>query len=349
MKIRKVISAALAVITAGTLAACSAQNSTETQSADGSESKQLQVLRVANMTGQPDQYAGYIGTEQGIFEKYGIVLEATEFAWGIGTIDAVVMGTADIGQLADFAAVNRFGNTLKETNLTIFSDLSAGSSNNGGIYVAPEYENNLSGLTDSAGWITSIGTVTEYYNWQAQTYLGLDPDKQTNVQSDSNITSIALAQNGGASAVVATGAQGKRYEEQGWKLVANSADVGIDVYAYLISTNDFVNANSEFLANYLKALEESYQYISANLDDVAVKVSAKFGINAEDFKDNWKQLNLRSGLAEDGAVHLGLIKDWAFQNGKFPEDYDIKQFYNTSAAQIAFPDKVTVDLSSVSD
>ena len=344
MKLRKTILAAALALSVAALSACSSENK---NSADNAETKGLQVIRVANMTGQPDQYAGYIGTEQGIFEKYGIKLETTEFAWGIGTIDAVVTGTADIGQLADFAAVNRFGNTLHDTNLTIFSDLSAGGSNNGGIYVAPKYADDLSSLENSEGWITSIGTVVEYYNWQAQKYLGLDPEKQKIVQSDSNLTSIALAQNGGASAVVATGAQGDRYAEQGWKLVADSKDVGINVYAYLVSTNEYVDNNSELLANYLRALKESYDYISNNLDEAAKKSAAKFGIDEQDFKSNWLQLNLRSGISEDGAAHLGEIKDWAFENGKFPEDYDVKQFYNDKAAKIAFPEETDIDLSGV--
>lgn len=342
MNFKRIFTAAALALSITGLAACN------TQSKPSDDSKP-RVLRVAIMTTQPDQYADFIGQEQGIFEKYNIELQTTEFVAGINTVDSIATGTADTGVLADFAAANRFGNTLHATNLVIFSDLSAGGSNNGGIYVAPEYADNLSALNDSKGWITHIGTVSEYYNWQAQKYLGLDTSKQKVVQSDSNLTAIALAQNGEASAVVATGSQARYYEEQGWKKVADSKDAGINVYAYLITTKEFADANAELLADYLKALKESSDYITANLDESAEKIAAKFGIKAEDFKDNWTQLNLRYGLNEDGAVHLSEIKDWAFENGKFPEDYNIRQFYHTGAAQLAFPDNVTVDLSSVNN
>lgn len=341
MKIHKIFLAAVLAISSLSLAAC-ANNGNKSENGD-----KPRVLRVANMTGQPDQYADYIGIEQGIFEKYGIDVQTTEFVAGINTIDSVVTGTADTGLLADFAAANRFGNTLHATNLVIFSDLSAGSSNNGGIYVAPKYANDTASLDGSEGWITNIGTVSEYYNWQAQTFLGLDPAKQKSIQADSSLTRLALAQNGGASAAVVTGSEIKRFEEQGWVKVADSNDVGINVYAYLITTKEFAEANTELLADYLKALKESFEYINANLDESAEKISGRFGIDADDFKSNWKQLNLRSGLAEDGAAHLSKIKDWAFENGKFPEDYNIRQFYYTKAAKAAFPDEVTVDLSSV--
>lgn len=341
MKIHKIFLAAILAISSLSLAAC-ANNGSKPENSD-----KPRVLRVANMTGQPDQYADYIGIEQGIFKKYNIDVQTTEFVAGINTIDSVVTGTADTGLLADFAAANRFGNTLHATNLVIFSDLSAGSSNNGGIYVAPKYANDTASLDGSEGWITNIGTVSEYYNWQAQTFLGLDPAKQKLVQADSSLTRLALAQNGRASAAVVTGSEIKRFEEQGWVKVADSNDAGINVYAYLITTKEFAEANNELLADYLKALKESFEYINANLDEVAVKISGRFGIDADDFKSNWKQLNLRSGLAEDGAAHLSKIKDWAFENGKFPEDYNIRQFYYTKAAKAAFPDEVTVDLSSV--
>ena len=66
---------------------------------DTESSTELRKLRVAIMTTQPDQYATYIGNEEGIFEKYNIELETTEYAAGINTVDAIVNGTADTGLL----------------------------------------------------------------------------------------------------------------------------------------------------------------------------------------------------------------------------------------------------------
>ena len=195
MNIKKIIAViASTALTATLLASCGSSSSGKTAKKVTKDGKELSVLRVANMTGQPDQYADYIGMEQGIFEKYGISLETSEYAAGINTVDAIATGTADTGLFADFAAVNRIGNTLDNTNLVIFSDLSSNVSYNGGLFVAPKYKDDLDALDESEGWITSIGTVSEYFNWQAQTYLGLDPSKQKNVNTDSISTQIAVAQ-----------------------------------------------------------------------------------------------------------------------------------------------------------
>lgn len=332
------ISSALAL---SLLAGCS-NSASDSAAADDSGDK-LQVLRVALMTGSPDQYAAYIGTEEGIFEKYGVTLETTEHVAGIHTMDAVQNGTADTGLLADFAAANRLGNTLHDTNLVIFSELSVSAPTTGGLYVAAKYADDLSKLDGSEGWITNIGTVSEYYNWQSQTYLGLDPAKQNIIQTDSNQTSLALAQRGDASAVVAYGSSGAYYEEQGWILAAKADDIGIRIGSYLLTTRDFLAANTDLLANYLKALNESIEYISANIDVVAPKIEAKFGIKADDFKSNWKAYIFRVGFTEEGAQQLDDLNEWAYGQGKYPEEYNIRDFIDTSAAEKAVPNNVTIE------
>lgn len=348
MKFTKIISVlAASALSFSLLTACGNSNDTSTVAkVTTKDGKELKVLRVANMTGQPDQYADYIGTEQGIFEKYGISLETSEYAAGINTIDAISTGTADTGLLADFAAVNRFGNTLDNSNLVIFSDLSSSTSYNGGLFVAPKYKDDLAALDGSEGWITTIGTVSEYFNWQGQTYLGLDPSKQKSVNTDSISTQLAVAHNGEASAAIVTGSGVKKYEAEGWVQVATAEEVGINVSAYLITTDDFAKNNTDLLADYLKALDESVAYINDNLDESAKKISEKFGIEADDFKRNWEQYTIKFGLAEEAAAHLDEINNWALENGKYPESYNIRKFYFADAAKKAFPDNVTVDLTN---
>lgn len=345
MKIHNILkSVTAAALGLSLLTACAGNSGSSTADSEGTG---LRTLRVANMTGQPDQYADFIGQQQGIFEKHGIDLQTTEFVAGINTVDSIVTGTADTGLLADFAAVNRFGNTLEATNLAIFSDLSSGAISSGGIYVAKEYADDLSKLADSAGWITNIGTVVEYYNWQAQTYLGLDPDTQKIVQTNDSSTTLALVQNNGASAIVASGSQADKVEEYGWVKVADSKDVNIHTSTYLITTKDFAAANTDLLADYLTALNESVQYLNEHLDESAKAIADRFGIDEEIFKSNWAQYNIKFGLSEEGAANLDNVNAWAFEHGKFPTEYNIRQFYFKDAAAKAFPDNTDVDLSSV--
>ena len=301
MNIKKIIAIiASTALTATLLASCGSSSSGKTAKKVIKDGKELSVLRVANMTGQPDQYADYIGMEQGIFEKYGISLETSEYAAGINTVDAIATGTADTGLLADFAAVNRIGNTLDNTNLVFFSDLSSSVSYNGGLFVAPKYKDDLDALD---------------------------------------------AHNGEASAAIVTGSAIKKYEAEGWTQVASAKDIGINVSAYLITSSDFAKNNTETLTNYLKALDESVKYINDNLDESAEKISKKYGIEPDDFKTNWEQYSIKLGLSEEAASHLDEINKWAYENGKYPNSYNIREFYYPDAAKKAFPDNVTADLT----
>ena len=343
-----IASAALITVSASACANASATAATDGTSAStaaataNEETKQVQTIRVGYMTGMPDQYAGYIGTQQGIFEKYGVKIESSEYAAGINTVDAIATGTADVGLLADFAAVNRIGNTLDATNLVIFTELALTEPNIGGLYVAPKYADDLKTLDGSEGWITQIGTVWEYYNWQAQNYIGIDPDKQKVVQTDSKQTSLALAAQGNASAYVTYGVDGKRFEEQGWVLAATAKEIGIKTGIYLVTTREFLENNNDLVANYINALNESIDYITANLDSSAESAEAKFGIAQNDFKIGWKAYNFELGFTEAGAEHLEKVGAWAFEHGRFPKEYDIRKFIDTSAAEKAVPDKVTL-------
>ena len=337
-----IVSAAFITVSASACANASATAQTGSTAASGETAKELRTIRVGHMTGLPNQYADYIGTQQGIYEKYGIKLETSEYAAGINTVDAIATGTADIGLLADFAAVNRIGNTLDATNLVIFTELALSEFNIGGLYVAPKYADDLKTLDGSEGWITQIGTVWEYYNWQSQTYIGIDPDKQKIVQTDSKQTSLALAAQGNASAIIAHGADGRRFEEQGWVLAATSKDIGIKTGTFLVTTREFLEQNNDLVADYLKALNESIDYVTANVETSAESAEAKFGIAKDDFIVTWQSFNFGLGFSEEGAKHLENVGAWAFEHGKFPNEYDIRRFIDTSAAVKALPDKVSL-------
>jgi len=344
-KLKQVISmSAITALTVALLTGCgnAAANTDSQGTAKAEENTELRTLRLAVMTGKPDHYASVIGLEEGFFEKRGIDLQVTEYALGINTGDAVQNGTADTGMLADFAAVNRFGNTLHDTNMVIFSELSNTVAQNGGIYVAPEYADDVSKLDNSPGWIEAVATASEYYNWKAQKAIGLDPAKQKPVNIDSEATGLALATKGEAAAVLATGALATRYEDIGWKLIATPEDYSHNVGYFLITTTDFLDKNADLLGDYLVALDESVKYINSNLDDAGERISAKLGVNKEDFIAEWQTHDITLGVSEEGAAQLQDITVWGYENGKFPEEYNIKDFYRTDAVAKAFPERVTI-------
>ena len=108
-------------------------------------------------------------------------------------------------------------------------------------------------------------------------------------------------------------------------------------------TDKYISENTDTLAKFLQAVDESTQYINDHLDESAEYLADKLGLKAEDFKENWKNYNFEPGFSEEATTHLEDIEKWGFEHGSFPKDYNIRDFINTDVAKIAFPDNVTIE------
>lgn len=315
---------------------------------EASNSDNLTTVRQALMTNGFDYYIALIGLKEGIYKQYGIDLQTTEYGRGINTMDAVVNGTADIGNLATYAVINRIGNTLNDTNLVIISQQSSGGLQTGGLYVAPEYVNNLKALDGSKGFISIRGTVSDYQTSKVIEYLGLDESKQHIVQSDAVPTNLAIVKNNEASAIYTDETNGQRIEQLGWKLavpVQTITEAGTEIQggAFFLTTRQYNENNKDTIGKWLQATEESFNYIRSHMDESAEYISAKSGISPEDFKKNWNSIQSKVGFTDEGIKDLKEMEQWAYNHGNIPQDFDITPFIDYSAAKLSIPDKVTVE------
>lgn len=207
-------------LTAG-LAGCGTQSSQaagdtkkeDTQTAGDAKTQEVQTVRLGVMTGNSDHWVAEVGTEQGIFEKYGIELKVTEFAAGINTIDAIVTDQVDIGNLADYAAINRLGNTQDDTDLRLIANFS--SSSTGKLYVNPKEVTSLTDLSGK-GLVTLAGTVWDYWNAKTLEQAGIEGDQQVLVNVDSAQAALGVMTTGEGVAFWASGTNAKNLRKQGW-------------------------------------------------------------------------------------------------------------------------------------
>lgn len=336
---KKLIAAALAAVMVILAAGCGKTDSSATGgSADEAE---LDVINQAIMTGGFDYYTATIGKWQGIFEKYGIDLQTTEYVYGINTIDAIVNGTASIGMMANYAAVNRLGNTLHDTNLVLISEL-GGASWDGGLYVAPQYADNLDALDGSEGFITALGTSSDYYVWKFIEYLGLDPDAQNMVNTDSESTALAVVLNGEASAYYTSGAQADKVEEYGWVLAVPISELtDLARGHYFLTTEEYYDENQELLVRWMQAVQESFDYIHDNLDACGDYLETNYNVDKAVFEAEWSSMVSKVGFSQEGAQALIDMEEWCYEHGRFEEDYDITQFIRAEVAAEAVPENTT--------
>lgn len=294
-------------------------------------------IRLGVMTGNADHWLAVIGTEQGIFQKYGIELKITEFAAGVNTVDAIVTEQSDIGMLADYALVNRIGNTQKDTNLRIITRFVSGKSSR--LYVNPKEVKGLEDLSGK-GVVTLPGTVWDY--WNAITFeAGKVPvDKQVLLSVDSAQAGLGIMTTGEGAAFWASGTNGKKLKEAGMEVLVDMEELGLKTDQYFVSSDTYIKENAETIKKFFQALKETQEWILANKEEASKIAEKKINIPVEQFKENIKAAELVLDFKEETVEHLNGIKAWAVENGRFEIDYEVSDFADTAILKELYPDEV---------
>lgn len=344
---RKLFAVLAALALTVSVAACSNAGSSSTGSSNtvsdtdtNADPQGLTTVRVAIMTGDASHWYAVIGREAGIFEKHGLDVDIMEFAAGVNTVDAVVIGQADFGTLSDYSCLNRLGRTQERTNLRIAGRLSTSKGTaNGGLYVSDD----IRSLSDLAGkgFATQPGTVWDY--WIARTYekAGIGQEDQNILNVDSAASAVALMISGEASAFWASGTNAARLEAAGFQALLKLEDLELYTDAYYISTSDFLEQNREVAEEFIQAQKETADWIYANEDQAAEIFERVAGTTQEQFHSDLAATQLVTDFSQDTLDHLNNIKTWAVENGRF-SDYDILQFADLTALKAIYPDSITI-------
>lgn len=303
----------------------------------GAESDEIQTVRLGVFTGGIDQYLAVVGQNQGIFEKHGIQLEITEFAAGINTVDAIVTGQSDIGMIADFAGVNRIGNTKENCNIRIIGRYTSATSYD--LYVNPEEVTDISDLAGK-GFATAQGTILEYYTALTYDEAGIPKEDRVTLNVDSGQTALSLLASGDAVAYWCTGAAAEKVEEQGMKKLLSMEDLGLSVDAYYVSSEEFIAEKPETVENFLDAVAETEEWVLSNTEEAAEIAEDKIGVPENQFMEDVEDSELILDFKKDSVDHLNRIKNWEVEEGIFESDFEITDFVDTTALEKLFPENV---------
>lgn len=338
----------LVVLTAGcgkTQGDTARQEKKQTQSS--SSNQELTTIRAGVMTGITEHYIAAIGKEKGIYEKYGIDLQVTEFSTGVEAVGAVTLGQLDIAECLDYGVVNRIGQTSKDTNLKILAENyetnveqeSASSANQ--FYVNPD---KIKELKDIKGRNISValGTVNEYQDAKVYELAGLTGKDVNQVALDSISMTPAATESGQIDAVWAAGAAAVKIQKLGWKSILKASDVGLLTRNFEVSSREFAEKDHDALVNYFKARDEIVNYIEGNVEEAAKLVKDKISVEEDIFKGQIAGNKNQSVFTQDIVSEETTLKDWAYKNGNFDTDFSYTDFIDVSALKEAFPDRVDI-------
>lgn len=323
-----------------TAAGSSNQESAEQTEAAGTESKEPDVIRLAVMTGNITQEAAVIGEETGIYEKYGLQIEQTEFAAGINTVDALTLDQADIGMVADYAWVNRLGSTADSTTLKIFTRLGTTAGNGTKLYINKELASGVEDL-DGKAIATITGTVWDYYNASLIEQYGLKDVEISNTSSAAEME--ALYESGKVAALFASGQTATMVEALDFTETALTLeDLNVTTNMFYVADESYLKENEDVIERFLQANQEIYDYIADNNEEAAEIVYNKLAIPQETFLGSLKEADLVIDLKQDSIDALNVINTWAKAQGRYEQDYDAKDFVYGDSVKAVYPDRTDI-------
>lgn len=296
------------------------------------------TIRVGINSGDQNQVLKILDDHTNFLKDRGINLETTEFAAGINTIDAITTGQLDVGLFADYAGVNRIGNTLADTKLRAFAMIAKSDSTY--LYVNPD---TVTKAEDLAGKtvINMPGVVTEYeYGKLFETY-GIDPDSVEFANVSSAQEALALASNDSADAYWVGRINWSKFDEVGWTPLLNIGDIDATMYTYLVADESYLLEHEAEVAKFLAVSNEAFEYVENNLDEVATWEEEDLGLAKELAIENWKAVTHEYTFPQEAYEDLLKVEAWCYQNGNFPTDYDFTDYINTDALSLVNKDKVT--------
>ncbi len=296
------------------------------------------TIRVGVCSGDNNHYLKILDDHTGFLKDRGVNLEITEFAAGINTIDAITIDQLDIGNFADYAGINRIGNTLADTDLRALTMTGVNTSYN--LYVNPNHIKTVDDL-EGAVLLSQAGVVFEYeYGKLIETY-NLDPEKIVLTNVSSAQEALALASTNSADSYWVNSQIAPKFEEAGWVPLVNIADIGAPMYGFLVANNTYLEANKAEVAKFLAVSEEGFAYIDENLDEFAGWVEEELGLKKDLVIRGWNERTHNYTFTQDGYEDLKSVEAWCYKNGNFPTEFDPADFINTDSLTLYKPEEVT--------
>lgn len=295
------------------------------------------TINLAVVTNSTSQWSYVIAKEKGIYKKYGLTVNASEFSAGIETVNAIELGSVDLGYVADFGGINRIGNTEKNVDIRFLSRLDTNSENV--FYVNPKKIKKLEDLKGKK-IITQPGTSYDYWNAKTLEAAGLKGNDAEFVKVESIPNSLPILKKGNADATWAAQATIPMLKEYGLKPLVTQKELNLDTDRFYVSSVNYIKNNKDTLVKFFKATKEAYDYMRDNLDESADIVYEKTGMGKDLFKKTCLPGTLVLDFKQKSLDNLNSINKWCYDNKLIKKKFDVKDYVDTSVIKEALPDAV---------
>ncbi|SDI01497.1 ABC transporter substrate-binding protein [Paenibacillus naphthalenovorans] len=348
MKINALKTAVLtfSVFTLALTAACSTSttenNATGAQTgAAGAKQTTPVKVRLAIDTAAGGSFQFRIAKEKGFFQKHGIEPEISNFAYGIDTVNALLISQADTALAADYALVNSLG----KGDMTVVSALTRTNEQSAAktLLFARDHINTPEDFKGKKLGVAK-GTVYEYVWAKYLEKNNIDEKEVTYVPYSTPDEAIVSLQKGDMDAVWIGGALVDKFKAiKGVKALIDVSGSGVNISSYLLVDTAFVKNNPDAVSSVLKALDEGIRYIPDHKEETAEVAFKELKLPKDRVLEDLQSTNYTLGFTQEDYLHLQDVKKWVESKGILKDKYELKDKINIEPLKKALPETVSYE------
>jgi ABC-type nitrate/sulfonate/bicarbonate transport systems, periplasmic components len=302
--------------------------------------KEKVKVRIALDTAAGGSLQFRLAEEKGLFDKYGIDAEISNFPYGIDTLNALLVGRADTGTAADYALLN----SLNKGDFKVASALSRETPESATSTVVIAKGDDIKTPQDLKGKKLGVakGTVFEYVWAKYLESIGVAESDVKFVPYSSPDEAMVGLQKGQMDAVLGSGVFIDKFLGiNGTKKIGDLADAGTDITAYFAVTSDFLKKNPDAVGGILKALDEAIAYIPGHEEELAEIAFKELKLPKDGVLKTIDQQGYAVGFSQEDYDHLKSMKQFIVDKGILKDDYDLNAKLDLEPAKQALPNLVS--------
>lgn len=311
-------------------------SSDKESSDDKAESGELKKITVGVDAGIL-AYLPVVAQEKGFFAEQGIDAEFVNFAYGIDTLNAVVLGEVQIGAAYDYAAATRLA---QKSNLRLGA---SAITNQDDAWWFETTVPDATSIEDVKGKKVGYmdGTVWEYLWAKEFESAGLTKDDFEMIPFSANAEIITAYASGNVDVAAGQNEVLAQLEAIDGRTILNTTgDIGATSQAYILADETFITEQADVFAGYLTGLQKAIDYIQTDKADAAKIIADYLTLEPSDVESAIDTFKLDIKLSQEDYDHMQNIVDWAAENGVI-EQINVSDYLNEEPLKQAFPDKVT--------
>lgn len=283
----------------------------------------------------------WVALDRGFFAEENLEVEVSVYGTGIEAIQAVIARQADLGPALDFAVLNLAG--AAEHNMRVVGAIAAPKPGFHSLAVRSE----INGPEDLVG--TKIGYVegtSEHYvtiQYLLQNGIGLEEVELVPLPGLFELVG-ALRTNDIQAAWTWLAGTKEVEGDESLKILTNDSEVLDTVGIYLVAGTEWAEENQEVIVGVLRAFDKASAVLNSEPEAAAQIVAEAVSGDAAVFSQIIPNQRYGVGFTQVQLDSFDAIAQFLIETGKLSADFDIRDFLDFEAMEIAVPGSVTADL-----